>query len=773
MKKFLLLIFALISLNAFSQLQVKEGSFKYVPGGVIEDKLEYTDGNDLPMALIKISTENIPEQERMRLVFVGNRATQIVKKPMTGSMWIYISADPATFIDIRHPDYGTYKFLIPEKLCDYCVYEMVLQYVPLTPAPETVQQKKYHLVVSADQSDATIYIDDEPLDIGQASKLVIEGTTHTYKIECNLYYAETGSVTVKEKTVIEKTLRPNFGYINITTAPEQGAKVFVNGEYLGVSPIKTDKLKSGTHTVRVMKDMFKMKEEVFTVNDGKTTDAILNMAANFVNVTINTDADSDIYVDDEYKGTGKWTGRLSDGGHIFEARKTNHKTNSMTVDLVLGETKTFAIDAPKPIYGSLEVNSTPMNATIYIDGKCYGETPNYINEILVGEHELKLTKQGCAELIVEEILEGGYVMQDEYKTIHYKDIKDAEIKLIEYYEERKQKQVKDVGDLCYFWNEYFPYQMFIDLIKKDRRTIAHTFEFEEIETISSDDGNIKLYKWHLNGGSLNPGFCNGVLSIKNGDNYKFYNSYENDYEYGTSYSLEISLYTQIIKEVELHNGKKVYLTFWADGYSNGVESYVLDKEKGIVEYPFFLINDEMKSGLEYAPALFFNDCYKSMVKGKIEWSESKDIRVHLSSGYEEIYHCDGYRYELKEVVYDERIPLYEELRDFKSNMVVLDFSPFVVRIDKMPNGNYRYASWHEKEMSEKPNLVINNSSCKTTKNEIDKGLYGEKIEYTFTNGEYQYIVSYYLIQYQRYFEEIPLSLVVKCDGKTIKTITKE
>lgn len=38
MKRILLVIFALISLYAFSQLQVKEGSFRYVPGGVIDDK---------------------------------------------------------------------------------------------------------------------------------------------------------------------------------------------------------------------------------------------------------------------------------------------------------------------------------------------------------------------------------------------------------------------------------------------------------------------------------------------------------------------------------------------------------------------------------------------------------------------------------------------------------------------------------------------------------------------------------------------------------------
>ena len=153
MKRILLVLFTLISLNAFSQLQVKEGSFKYVPGGVIDNKAEYTDGNDLPMALIKISTENIPEQERMRLVFVGNRATQIIKKPRTGSMWIYISAEAATFIDIRHPDYGTYKYYLPEELCDYCVYEMVLQYVNNNASSNT------YISVDTEPSGADIYID--------------------------------------------------------------------------------------------------------------------------------------------------------------------------------------------------------------------------------------------------------------------------------------------------------------------------------------------------------------------------------------------------------------------------------------------------------------------------------------------------------------------------------------------------------------------------------------------------------------------------------------
>ena len=410
MKKLLLILLTFISLTGSAQLQVKEGSFKHIPNAIMNDKHEHLDGNDLPMALIKVSTENIPEQERLRLKFQGNLATQITKTPKTGQMWIYISAENATFINIMHPDYGTCKYYLPEKLCDFCTYEMVLQYVPIMSGEEQAQSQKAHLIIKADQDDAVIYIDDQPLSTKEASKLFAVGTTHTWMIKCNMYHTESGTVTLNERTVIDKKLRPNFGYLNISTSPEQGAKVFIDEEYLGISPIKSDKLKSGQHTVKVVMDMYKMKEETFIITDGEITNATIKMSENYVSVTINTDAESDIYVDEEYKGKGMWSGRLFDGDHILEARKNNHKPSKKNLTLVLGETQNIQIDAPKPINGSLEINTTPMEADIYIDGNKYGETPNYISEILIGEHELKLTKQGCAELKKTIFIEEGKVL---------------------------------------------------------------------------------------------------------------------------------------------------------------------------------------------------------------------------------------------------------------------------------------------------------------------------------------------------------------------------
>ena len=397
MKRILLVIFALVSLNAFSQLQVKEGSFKYVPGGVIEDKEEYTDGNDLPMALIKISTENINEQERLRLVFTGNRATQIIKKPKTGEMWIYISADAATFINIKHPDYGTYKYLLPEKLCDYCVYEMVLQYIPLAPETGVVQQNNY-LTIIADQPNALIYIDDEYVSDGFKSLAI--GTTHTWKIECDMYHAESGSVTITkgEPITIEKQLRPAYGFINVTSKPESGAVVFIDNKKVGTTPYQSDKMASGTYKVRVVKDMYKTTEQSFTITDENTTNAVLDMNANFVNFNIETDAASDIYIDGQHKGKGKWSGRIADGAHFLEVKKDKHKTISKNLNLVLGKDENLKIEAPTAITGFLDISSLPVKANIYLNGKHYGTTPRVISDLLIGDYTLKLEKEGCASV---------------------------------------------------------------------------------------------------------------------------------------------------------------------------------------------------------------------------------------------------------------------------------------------------------------------------------------------------------------------------------------
>ena len=133
MKKLLIILLTFISLSSYAQIQVKENSFRQIDGFVMLDKNEHYDDNDQPMALIKISTENITAEERRRITFKGNLATYFDVHLEPTEIYLYLSTS-ATFIEIHHPDYGKTEYWLPQDLKGFCGYEMVLQYVPIVPA---------------------------------------------------------------------------------------------------------------------------------------------------------------------------------------------------------------------------------------------------------------------------------------------------------------------------------------------------------------------------------------------------------------------------------------------------------------------------------------------------------------------------------------------------------------------------------------------------------------------------------------------------------------
>lgn len=125
MKKIFLLLLTFMSLTAFSQMHVKEGSFHQIDGYVMLDKNDHYDDNNRPMALIKISTENISAEERRKITFKGNLATYFDVQFQTAEIYVYIST-AATFIEIMHPDFGKTEYWLPEDLKGFCGYELVL-----------------------------------------------------------------------------------------------------------------------------------------------------------------------------------------------------------------------------------------------------------------------------------------------------------------------------------------------------------------------------------------------------------------------------------------------------------------------------------------------------------------------------------------------------------------------------------------------------------------------------------------------------------------------
>ncbi len=173
--------------------------------------------------------------------------------------------------------------------------------------------------------------------------------------------------------------------------PEEGAEVFINGEKRGLTPLIINQLRSGEHEVRVVKTMYLPNSKKITIAEGQTYNENITLQANFANVTLN--AAGDIYINDERKAAGQWKGRLLPGNYKVEVKKASHRPSLATLSLKAGEDKTVPLQAPTPIYGSLDITSTPSAADIYVDGQATGQqTPYLMNKLLIGQHEVEFRK---------------------------------------------------------------------------------------------------------------------------------------------------------------------------------------------------------------------------------------------------------------------------------------------------------------------------------------------------------------------------------------------
>ena len=162
-----------------------------------------------------------------------------------------------------------------------------------------------------------------------------------------------------------------------------------------------------------MLTMYQPLTQRVRVTDGQTTPLNVTLQPNFAELTIKAPAGASLVLNNEQKGTGSWSGRLSAGIYSIEARLDKHRTAKQDIELATGDKRTVELQ-PTPIFGSLDVVSSPSGAAIKIDGKDYGTTPNTINRLLIGDYTVQLTRPGYASVTKSiRITEGTSAMISE------------------------------------------------------------------------------------------------------------------------------------------------------------------------------------------------------------------------------------------------------------------------------------------------------------------------------------------------------------------------
>ena len=303
--------------------KVKEGSFMHIQAAYMDDKEDHRDKNNNPTALIKIITDNINETERKKLTFSGNRLTQISDKSYkTGQVWLYITAENSDFLEISHPEFGTVKFYFPESLCDWCTYEMVLQYIPVGSSID----------VNSSPSGADVYLNDihqgqTPLYIADVEpgvhelRISMKGCKPIEKI-ININKGET--LTINERLQIGKDIK--------ITTDREGDKLFVDEKFVGISPM-TVNLAYGTHIVKVDRDG-RIKSVTVNVSQNESDEDVNISFGDNLNIDVNGVTFTMIYV----KGGTFRMGATSEQSN--DAQTDEYPVHDVTLgDYYIGETE--------------------------------------------------------------------------------------------------------------------------------------------------------------------------------------------------------------------------------------------------------------------------------------------------------------------------------------------------------------------------------------------------------------------------------------------------
>ncbi len=183
------------------------------------------------------------------------------------------------------------------------------------------------------------------------------------------------------------SVQPKTATLWIDGKPQE---VSSDGEYSAM-------LAYGSHTYKVEAGGYISKSGSFTIGKGDMTPISVSLVSALatLNVSCPTPAVS-LYVDKKSVGSLPWNGNLKEGMHLLEVRKDGYRSQQKTIQLAQQQKLDVAFDALSAIQGNLSVNFKPFGSDVYVDGVKVGQSPRVFNGVLVGNHNVEISKSGYA-----------------------------------------------------------------------------------------------------------------------------------------------------------------------------------------------------------------------------------------------------------------------------------------------------------------------------------------------------------------------------------------
>ncbi len=330
-----------------------------------------------------------------------------------GEIWIWIPHG-ARRITLTHKSFLPLRdYLFTEPIQEGMCYELILVSGKVVTTVIEDEIKTIWLIVNSIPSGADVYINDKQKGVTPCTIKYPAGN-YSFRLEKPFYHNDAGKFEIsgeepEGRKELNVTLSPAYGYLKIYSLPESSASVFIDDiEQSAKTPFTSDKLKSGNHKITLKKEMYQPKSVDVTIADGQTNEETISMSPNFANVTINIQPnDADILIDGIKVSKGTYVGRVLAGVHSFEGISNNCYPDKTNKNIIEGEDMIINLTL-QPRVGNLDIITSPIDASVYINGQLKGKSPISLTKLTIGTYLIKIEKQGFESIIRNiEIKEGS------------------------------------------------------------------------------------------------------------------------------------------------------------------------------------------------------------------------------------------------------------------------------------------------------------------------------------------------------------------------------
>ena len=182
------------------------------------------------------------------------------------------------------------------------------------------------------------------------------------------------------------------GVLLVRSDPK-GAEVHLDGRFVGITPLKLEKVEVGKHEISIFKDGFDRLYDEVKIESGRIA-VYRGVLGGKVEVKSVPEGAEVILNGRRIGHTPLRSPQLPPGSYTVLIRKPGFRDIWSKVTVSTGRTAEI-VGRLRPYIGALWISSDPKGASIFVDGRFSGRTPKLIYGLEVGEHDIRL-KMGTA-----------------------------------------------------------------------------------------------------------------------------------------------------------------------------------------------------------------------------------------------------------------------------------------------------------------------------------------------------------------------------------------